>query len=195
MDGLAVSVNVAVVGIGADEAPIKTVIDRLQTAGHRILGTKQVAAGAPLLDVLTGCIEDADIDIVLAIAHDPDPVRDAMAPLVTKPLPGFGELLRAAAFSEIGFAAMTLDGEAARCGSTYVFVLPAVVGAVKVAARAAAAPAARPAHAADEPREQVSAPARRAAARRRLRGRARSPTWVRRRRRRRRRASRRSPSR
>jgi len=133
MDGSPVSVNVAVVGIGVDEAPVKTVIERLETAGHRVLGKKQIAAGAPLLDVLAGCIEDAEIDIVLLVAHDTDPVRDAMAPLVTKALPGFGELLRAAAFSEIGSAAMLLDGEAARCGTTYVFVLPGTVGAVKVA--------------------------------------------------------------
>src|SRR5439155_14509414 len=113
MDGLLATVNVAVVGIGADEVPGKTVVDRLETAGHRVIATKQIAAGAPLLEVLSDWIDDEQIDLVVAVATDTDPVRAAMTPLVTRPLPGFGELLRAAAFSEIGSAAMLLDGEAA----------------------------------------------------------------------------------
>ncbi|MBV8756304.1 MAG: AgmX/PglI C-terminal domain-containing protein [Deltaproteobacteria bacterium] len=133
MDGNSVPVNVAVVGVGADDAATRTAAERLATAGHEVIDSKQLAAGAPLLEVLTDWIEDERIDVVIAIANDTDPVRAALAPMITKSIPGFGELLRAAAFSEIGSAAMLLDGEAARCGATYVFVVPGTVGAVKVA--------------------------------------------------------------
>ena len=133
MDGTTVAVNVAVVGVGADDAATRTAAERLAAAGHEVVDSKQLAAGAPLLEVLTDWIDDDRIDVVIAIANDTEPVRAAMAPLVSREIPGFGELLRAAAFSEIGSAAMLLEGEAARCGATYVFVLPGTVGAVKVA--------------------------------------------------------------
>ena len=133
MDGTTVPVNVAVVGVGADDAATRTAAERLAAAGHEVVDSKQLAAGAPLLEVLTDWIDDDRIDIVIAIANDTEPVRAAMAPLVSREIPGFGELLRAAAFSEIGSAAMLLEGDAARCGATYVFVVPGTVGAVKVA--------------------------------------------------------------
>lgn len=133
MDGTTVPVNVAVVGVGADDTATRTAAERLAAAGHEVLDSKQLAAGAPLLEVFTDWIEDDRIDVVIAIAHDTEPVRAALAPMVTRAIPGFGELLRAAAFSEIGSAAMLLEGDAARCGATYVFVLPGTVGAVKAA--------------------------------------------------------------
>ncbi|HSN30200.1 MAG TPA: hypothetical protein VLT45_28125, partial [Kofleriaceae bacterium] len=112
MDGNSVAVNVAVVGVGADDAATRTAAERLAAAGHEIVDSKQLAAGAPLLEVLTDWIEDERVDVVVAVAHDTEPVRAALAPMVSRAIPGFGELLRAAAFAEIGSAAMLLDGEA-----------------------------------------------------------------------------------
>lgn len=130
---LPVPVNVAVVCVGTDDAALKIVVDRLGSLGHRFLEVQQKASGDPLLELLSSWIDNPEIDVVLAVASDTDPVRAAVAPLVTRSLPGFGELLRIAAFGEIGSSAMTLDAEAARCGSKYVFVIPGTVGAVKVA--------------------------------------------------------------
>ena len=133
MDGLPVPVNVAVVGVGTDDAAVKTVIEKLGALGHRFLEIQQRTSSDPLLELLSTWLDNPNIDVVLALAADTDPVRAAVAPLVTRSLPGFGELLRIAAFDEIGSAAMTLDAEAARCGSKYVFVIPGAIGAVKVA--------------------------------------------------------------
>jgi molybdenum cofactor biosynthesis protein B len=130
---LPVPVNVAVVSVGTDDAALRIVVDRLGALGHRLLEVQQKASGDPLLELLSDWIDHPEIDVVLAIASDTDPVRAAVQPLVTRSLPGFGELLRIAAFGEIGSSAMTLDAEAARCGSTYIFVIPGTVGAVKVA--------------------------------------------------------------
>lgn len=133
MDGLPVSVNVAIVGIGSDEAAAKVIVERLGELGHRFAHVKQIASGEPLLPTLTAWVEDATLDVVLVVTPDVGSVRDTLDPLVTRDLPGFAELFRIAAFGEIGSSAMLLDADAARCGSTFVFVLPNLVGAVKVA--------------------------------------------------------------
>jgi molybdenum cofactor biosynthesis protein B len=130
---LPVPVNVAMVGVGADEAAVKIVHERLDALGHQFIDVQQRTGSDPLLELLTTWVENPEIDVVLAIANDIDPVRAALEPLVSRSIPGFGELLRLTAFSEIGSSAMTLDAEAARCGTTYVFVIPGTVGAVKVA--------------------------------------------------------------
>jgi molybdenum cofactor biosynthesis protein B len=133
MDGLPVSVNAAIVGVGSDEAAPKVVVETLGELGHRFVHVKQVVSGAPLLPTLTAWVEDPTLDIVIVVTPDVGSVRDTLDPLVTRDLPGFAELFRIAAFGEIGSSAMLLDADAARCGNTFVFVLPNLVGAVKVA--------------------------------------------------------------
>jgi molybdenum cofactor biosynthesis protein B len=133
MDGLPVSVNVAIVGIGADEAAPKVIVEQLGELGHRFVHVQQIPSGEPLLPTLTAWVESADLDVVIVVTPDVGSVRDTLDPLVTRDLPGFAELFRIAAFGEIGSSAMVLDADAARCGNTFVFVLPNLVGAVKVA--------------------------------------------------------------
>src|SRR5690349_17446878 len=133
MDGLPVSVNAAIVGVGSDEAEPKVVVEKLGELGHRFVHVKQVVSGDPLLPTLTAWVEDPTLDIVIIVTPDVGSVRDTLDPLVTRDLPGFAELFRIAAFGEVGSSAMLLDADAARCGSTFVFVLPNLVGAVKVA--------------------------------------------------------------
>jgi molybdopterin adenylyltransferase len=129
---LPVPVNVAVMCVG-DDAALNVVVDRLGSVGHHVVEVQQRASGDPVLELFSKWIDDPEIDVVIAVASDTDPVRAAISPLITRSLPGFGELLRIAAFGEIGSSAMTLDAEAARCGGTYLFVIPGAVGAVKVA--------------------------------------------------------------
>lgn len=133
MDGLPVSVNMAIVGVGSDEAAPKVVVEKLGELGHRFVHVRQVVAGDPLLPTLTAWVEDPALDVVIVVTSDVGGVRDTLDPLVTRDLPGFAELFRIAAFGEIGSSAMLLDADASRCGTTYVFVLPNLVGAVKVA--------------------------------------------------------------
>ena len=75
-----------------------------------------------------------DIDVVIAIGTaDSQAASAALRPLVAETIPGFTDLFRLLAFQEIGAAAMLSNAEAARCGSTYVFVLPASIGAAGTA--------------------------------------------------------------
>ena len=62
-----------------------------------------------------------------------DVTPEAMAPLVTKAIPGFGELFRMLSFREIGTSTIQSRAEAALCDTTYVFVLPGSTGAVRLA--------------------------------------------------------------
>lgn len=82
-------------------------------------------------------IQDAAVDVVVATGGTGITARDvtpeALAPLVTKPIVGFGELFRMLSFEEIGPATIQSRAEAALCDTTLVFVLPGSTGAVRLA--------------------------------------------------------------
>ena len=62
-----------------------------------------------------------------------DVTPEALAPLVSKPIPGFGELFRMLSYQEIGVSTMQSRAEGAVCGDTLVFVLPGSPGACRTA--------------------------------------------------------------
>ena len=62
-----------------------------------------------------------------------DVTPEAMSSLVTKPLPGFGELFRRLSYDDIGPAAIQSRAEAAWCQDALVFLLPGSTGAVRLA--------------------------------------------------------------
>jgi molybdenum cofactor biosynthesis protein B len=86
---------------------------------------------------LRAWVESPAVDVVVMTggtgitARDVTP--DALAPLVTKPIPGFGELFRFLSYAEIGAATIQSRAEAALCGTTLVFALPGSTGAVRLA--------------------------------------------------------------
>ena len=109
------------------------VADALTTAGHAVASFESVKnSETAIRSQLVGWIEDPDIDLVI-IVGDGHNISKALAPLTDEPLPGFADLLRMLAFQEIGASAMLSTAEAARCDSTFVFVLPLGEGAVRAA--------------------------------------------------------------
>ncbi|MEO0455938.1 MAG: MogA/MoaB family molybdenum cofactor biosynthesis protein [Cyanobacteria bacterium P01_A01_bin.114] len=62
-----------------------------------------------------------------------DTTYDAIATLLTKQLPGFGELFRQLSYAEIGSRAMASRAAAGTYGSTLIFSLPGSSKAVKLA--------------------------------------------------------------
>jgi molybdenum cofactor biosynthesis protein B len=62
-----------------------------------------------------------------------DVTPEAIAPLVEKPIPGFGELFRSLSYAEIGAATIQSRAEAALCGRALVFALPGSTAAVRLA--------------------------------------------------------------
>jgi molybdopterin adenylyltransferase len=62
-----------------------------------------------------------------------DVTPEALAPLVTKSIPGFGELFRYLSFAEIGTSTIQSRATAALCDRTYVFLLPGSPNGVRLA--------------------------------------------------------------
>ena len=116
----------------------QTVADRLTAAGHGIAVRSIVRDELDeIRAALRRFIDDDDIDVVIATGGTGVTARDvtpeALAPLVDKPIPGFGELFRWLSFAQIGTSTIQSRAEAALCGSTYVFLLPGSPKAVTLA--------------------------------------------------------------
>jgi molybdopterin adenylyltransferase len=74
------------------------------------------------------------IDLFREAGHEVvDVTPEALEPLITKRIPGFGELFRWISFEEIGTSTIQSRAEAALCGATYVFLLPGSTGGVRTA--------------------------------------------------------------
>ena len=86
---------------------------------------------------LRAWIEDPAVEVVIATGGTGVAPRDvtpeALQPLITKPIPGFGELFRWISFEEIGTSTIQSRAEAALCGNTYVFLLPGSPSGVRTA--------------------------------------------------------------
>jgi len=61
-----------------------------------------------------------------------DVTPEAVAPLYTKRVPGFGELFRALSYKEIGVSTMQSRAEAGLCGHALVFLLPGSTNACRL---------------------------------------------------------------
>jgi len=138
-----IPVNVAVLTISdtrteADDTSGQLVVDRLREVGHRIAARAIVKDSELMIRAaLAQWIADPGIDVVIATGGTGVTPRDvtpeALAPLVTKPIPGFGELFRYLSYAEIGSATIQSRADAALCGATYVFILPGSPNAVRLA--------------------------------------------------------------
>lgn len=138
-----VPVRVAVLAV-SDTRTLETdrsgesIASLLREAGH------EVAARAIVIDnreaitaQLRAWCDDEAIDVIITTGGTGVTPRDvtpeALAPLITKPIPGFGELFRWLSYEEIGTSTIQSRAEAALCDTTYVFVLPGSTGAVRTA--------------------------------------------------------------
>jgi molybdenum cofactor biosynthesis protein B len=114
----------------------KYIADRLTEVGHRVVARAIVKDGELVIRAqLAQWIADPEVDVVIATGGTGVTPRDvtpeALAPLVSKPIPGFGELFRWLSFQEIGTSTIQSRAEAALCGQTYVFLLPGSTGGVR----------------------------------------------------------------
>jgi molybdenum cofactor biosynthesis protein B len=118
------------------DASGKYIVDRLTEVGHRIAARAIVKDGELAIRAqLATWIADPGIDVVIATGGTGVTPRDvtpeALAPLISKPIPGFGELFRWLSYQEIATSTIQSRAEAALCGQTYVFLLPGSTGGVK----------------------------------------------------------------
>jgi molybdenum cofactor biosynthesis protein B len=113
------------------------IADRLTEVGHKVVArtiVKDTETG--IRAQLAAWIADPNVEVVIATGGTGVTPRDvtpeAMAPLITKHIPGFGELFRHLSFAEIGTATIQSRADAALCGQTYVFLLPGSTNGVKL---------------------------------------------------------------
>jgi molybdopterin adenylyltransferase len=113
--------------------------EMLETAGHEVLSRQVVrdeieAIRGSVVQASEG-IGDPEVIIVTGgtgIGHR-DVTFDALQPLMTKDLPGFGEVFRVLSYQEVGAAAILSRAFAGVMGRTLVFALPGSTNAVQLA--------------------------------------------------------------
>jgi molybdenum cofactor biosynthesis protein B len=113
-------------------------VELLEGAGHRVARRHLVKDEVEAIrGLFTELGADAAVDVVIATGGTGVTLRDvtpeALAPLVDKPIPGFGELFRWLSYAEIGASTIQSRAEAAICNRTLMFVLPGSTGAVRLA--------------------------------------------------------------
>ncbi len=122
----------------ADDRSGDTAVELLTGAGHVIAARAIVTDDIDRVrGQLTAWIADPQVDVVITTGGTGVTPRDitpeALAPLITKPIPGFGELFRWVSFEEIGASTIQSRAEGALCDTTYVFLLPGSPGGVRTA--------------------------------------------------------------
>lgn len=111
-------------------------VELLTGAGH-VVAAREIVRDeqAVIEDAFRRFIADPEVDVVVSTGGTGVTPRDvtpeALAPLVSKPIPGFGELFRWISWGEIGTSTIQSRAEAALCDTTYVFLLPGSTGAVR----------------------------------------------------------------
>lgn len=135
--------NVAILTVSDTRTPETdtsgdTIAEKLKAAGH------QVAARLILKDdvdrlraQVKSWIDDPKVDAVIStggtgLTHR-DITPEALTPLITKLIPGFGELFRHLSYAEIGSSTIESRAFAGICGGgTILFCLPGSTGACRL---------------------------------------------------------------
>ena len=137
-----IAVNVAILTV-SDTRTIETdtsgryIADRLREVGH-VIAAHEIVVDSELgiRARLATWIADPGVDVIVTTGGTGVTPRDvtpeALAPLVTKHIPGFGELFRHLSYAEIGASTIQSRADAALCGQTYVFLLPGSTNGVKL---------------------------------------------------------------
>ena len=113
------------------------IVEYLTGAGHRIAAREIITDEQAAIEAKLGAwIAEPSIEVIIATGGTGVTRRDvtveALAPHVTKEIPGFGELFRWLSYAEIGTSTVQSRAMAALCDETYVFLLPGSTGAVRL---------------------------------------------------------------
>jgi molybdenum cofactor biosynthesis protein B len=114
------------------------VVEMLESAGHHCI-SRQIIPDDPgfMRALVEGLAGRGDTDAVLltggtGMTHR-DQTFETISSLLTKPLPGYGELFRSLSYQEIGAAAMLSRALGGLCGRTVVLTMPGSPHAVRLA--------------------------------------------------------------
>ena len=110
--------------------------ERLTTAGHRVAARVILKDDVDKLrEQVRAWIMDKNVDAVISTGGTGLTKRDvtpeAVTPLITKTIPGFGELFRWLSYEEIGTSTIESRAFAGVADTTLVFCLPGSTGACR----------------------------------------------------------------
>jgi len=138
-----VSVRCAVIAV-SDTRSVKTdtggqsVVERLTAAGHAVV-ERHIVPDEPerMRPLLQQLCDRGDVDAVLLTGGTGitrrDQTYETVCGLLTKPLPGYGELFRLLSYQEIGAAAMLSRAVGGLVDRTVVLTMPGSPAAVRLA--------------------------------------------------------------
>lgn len=114
----------------------KTLVDRLQAAGHHLADKRIVKDEIEIIqNTLREWIDSPDVDVVIATGGTGVTGRDvtpeAFEALYEKSIPGFGELFRWLSYQNIKTSTMQSRATAGVANGTFLFALPGSTGACK----------------------------------------------------------------
>jgi len=120
------------------DASGRLIVELLEGAGHRVAGRRLLRDDADQVRTTVATLtSEAQADVVITTGGTGITARDstfeAVDGLLTKRLPGFGELFRALSYQQIGAAAMLSRATAGLVDRTVVIVLPGSQSAVRLA--------------------------------------------------------------
>ncbi|MFH1268202.1 MAG: MogA/MoaB family molybdenum cofactor biosynthesis protein [Planctomycetota bacterium] len=116
----------------------QTAVELLEGAGHQVVHREIIPDDAERMGGLLSTLRDrVDVDAVLLTGGtglgSRDQTYETVGALLTKPLPGYGELFRMLSYEEIGAAAMLSRAVGGLIGRTVVLTMPGSPAAVRLA--------------------------------------------------------------
>ncbi|MEW6612401.1 MAG: molybdenum cofactor biosynthesis protein B [Pseudomonadota bacterium] len=136
------SLSVAVLTVSDTRTPETdksgdAIAELVARAGHHVAARRIVPDDLMTLrQAFSDWIQDPGVDVIVSTGGTGVTGRDitpeALLPLVSKPIPGFGELFRQLSYAEIGTSTIQSRAEAAICDGTIVFLLPGSTGACRL---------------------------------------------------------------
>jgi molybdenum cofactor biosynthesis protein B len=116
----------------------QTIVDMLGSHGHQVVERRIIRdEPGPMRDLLTRLSQRSEIDAILLTGGTGLCLRDqtfeTLSQLITKQLPGFGELFRMLSYAEVGAAAMLSRAMGGLLGRTVVLAMPGSPGGVRLA--------------------------------------------------------------
>lgn len=116
----------------------KKIVDLLQAAGHEIVAWEIIPDEPQRIHALIGTLRQMpNLDAILLTGGtgvgSRDQTFETIAPMLTKTLPGFGELFRMLSYEEIGAAAMLSRAIGGLIDRTVVLAMPGSTPAVRLA--------------------------------------------------------------
>ena len=142
-DNQFIPLNIAILTVSdtrseADDISGKTLVERLEKAGHKLYAKTIVTDNIyQIRAAASGWIADNKVNVIISTGGTGVTGRDgtpeAFTPLLDKTLDGFGEVFRMLSYQEIKTSAIQSRAIAGVANATYIFCLPGSSSACRTA--------------------------------------------------------------